>query len=430
MKTTCLYFQIHQPFRLRTFPFFDIGTNKNYFDEKLNNKIVKEEVSQYYLPFNRLLLKLIHEFGKKINVSFCISGTALEQFEKYSPEVIASFKELLDTGCVEIIGETYAHSFAALISRGEFNYQINAHKGKIYELFGVIPRAFRITKYAYTDAVADILYESGFDKVILEGIDKVWKNGSVNTVYKSTIFPDLKLLVKNQQISDDFKLRFTDSRWAKFPLSAEKYVDWIMKLPKEEQLINIFMDFGNLGKLHQNGWDVFEFMDKFIRLSLATGIKLSKPSLLSQINTEACLPVSSISFSSGKNSQQEVMCCLGNEIQQEAFYALYYLEAKILATSDADLERDWRYLQSSDHFSYMCTKHLMAEGNSSLFSPYESPYKAYINFMNVLSDLRLRSKNLVGRKPEHGDPKQKEIFRERIYTSGAYQKSAFHGHRV
>lgn len=400
MKTVSLYFQIHQPFRLSNFPFFEIGNGKDYFDEELNCSILKKEAQYSYLPLNRLLLKLILQHEKKINISFCISGTALEQFEKYTPEVINSFQELYETGCVEFVGDTYAHSLAAFKSRGEFSRQVKAHSEKINELFGVIPKAFLISQLSYTDAIGEILYDIGFDMVILEGIDKPYENNVINRVYRSATIPDLKLLVNNQKLSDEINLKFSDIKWKEFPLTAEKYVDWLMMIPEEEQLINLVLNYSTLGNLQQNGWEVFEFLEKFIKRSLAMGIHLSRPSLLAGLDSEVPILASSTLFKSGKNSRNEMMCRLGNDMQQEAFYALYDIEKLILSCPDSSLKRNWLYLQSSDHFYYMCTRNISPTAKSQYLSPYESPFFAFINFMNVLSDLEKRVKKSI-KKPAH-----------------------------
>lgn len=400
MKTICLYFQIHQPFRLRNFPFFEIGEGKNYFDEELNSSIMRQEALNSYLPINRLLLKLILDHKKKFNLSFCISGTALEQFEKYAPEVIESFQELSDTGCVEFVGDTYSHSLAALKSRGEFARQVKAHSEKINELFGVIPMVFKISQLSYTDAIGEILYDIGFDTVILEGNEKLWGNSAVNHVYRSAIIPGLKLLVNNRQLSDDITLRFSDTKWQEFPLTAEKYIDWLMMIPDDEQLINLFLDYGKIGNIQQNGLEVFEFLDKFVEVSLASGFQLNNPSLLEPLNSEAPSFSLPIVFSSGKNSQNEIMCCLGNDMQQEAIYTLYELEYLVLSCHDSSIKRDWIYLQSCDHFYYMCTTNVSSGSKFLYFSPYETPFSAFINFMNVLADFRKRAKTSKGNLPK------------------------------
>ncbi|WP_192350910.1 alpha-amylase [Algoriphagus sp. Y33] len=395
MKNICLYFKIHQPFRLVNFPFFEIGNGKNYFDEELNSSILNEEVLNSYLPLNRLLLQLIRTHDKKFSVSFCISGTALEQFEKYAPEVIASFQELFDTGCVEFIGETYAHSLAALKSRKEFARQAVFHSGKVNELFGASPKTFRIPQLTYTDAIGEILFDMGFKTLVLEGNDINWIDGAVNYTYKSALTPELKILLNNQKLSDDITLRFSDIQWTEFPLTAAKYIDWLKATPEKEQLINLFLNYGDLGKLQQNGWGIVGFLDAFIGKSLSSGIQLTTPSFLEPMDHEATLFASSILSSSGKNSRHEMACQMGNDMQKEAFYSLYDLENLIVDCPDPGIQRDWLYLQSSDHFYYMGTGQMLPNGKHPHLSPYESPFLAFINFMNVISDYRSKAVGLM-----------------------------------
>ncbi|MEB2785248.1 alpha-amylase [Algoriphagus persicinus] len=394
MKTICLYFQIHQPFRLKNFPFYEIGKGKPYFDEEVNSSILKVEAHNIYLPINRLLLKLILSFEKKLNLSFSISGTALDQLENYAPEVIDSFQKLYDTGCVEFIGDTYAHSLAAHKSQREFSRQVKAHSKKINELFGACPTTFQISHLSYTDSIGKILYDIGFDTVVLDGIDELKDNGLVHRVYRNDTNPDLKLLLSNQQLHDDISTGYSNITCGEFTLTPENYADWLRIVPQEQRLINLFMNYMTLGNLHNNGRNVFEFLEKFVEQSLSSGIQLSKPSQLPTLDTEVPLSTSSLPFKSGDHSWNNMKSRLGNELQKEAFNALYDLESQIVVWAESPLKQDWLYLQSSDHFYYMCTDHVDSEETSPYLSPYGSPFFAYINFMNIVTDLHKRAKYL------------------------------------
>lgn len=401
MKTTCLYFRIHQPFRLKNFPFFEIGNGTDYFDEELNISILKEEVRNYYLPMNAFLLKLILEHEKRFNINLCISGTVLDQFEKYSPEVIESFKELFDTGCVEFVGETYAHSLAELISRKEFTRQVTAHSAKIKSLFGAKPKVFRIWQFSFTDAIGQILLNNGFDTVIIDGINEDFKKTMEPRIYRSATIPDLKLLVINKQMSEDIVLRISDTNWKEFPLSPKKYVTWLNNIPLVNQPINLSLDYTSLGKLQQNGWFVMEFLEKVIQLSLESGIHFLKATFLTALDDKPTFLAKTSSLSKTNTNNPEIMCRLGNDMQQEAFYTLYDLEDRLTTCSDDYLLRNWLYLQSSDHFYYMCTNDNTYNQNSPKLSPYESPFLAFINYMNILSDFKLKLDNSDGKSTKN-----------------------------
>ncbi len=307
MKAICFYFQIHQPFRLKNYRFFDIGNDHYYYDDFANDEIITRIAQRSYLPANAMLLDMIKQYGKKFKVAFSISGTALEQLEVYVPEFIESMKELADTGCVEFLSETYAHSLSSLEDPDEFVAQVKDHDKKIYQLFGQHPKVFRNTELIYDDDISAMVQSMGFKGVITEGAKHIlgWK--SPNYVYASPVAPKLKLLLKNSKLSDDISFRFSNPQWASYPLTADKYIDWIAALPEEEQLVNLFMNYETFG-----------------------------------------------------------VC------------------------QDRRIKQDWYYLQASDHFFYMSTKHNDDGNVHSHYSPYDSPYTAFTNYMNVLSDFMIR----------------------------------------
>ena len=326
MKTICFYFQIHQPFRLKRYRFFDIGNDHYYYDDFQNEEIIRRIAEQCYLPANRTILEMIKTSGGKFKVAFSISGVALEQMEIYTPEVIDSFKELAATGNVEFLSETYAHSLASLGDPEEFKHQIEKQEDKIKTLFGVKPKVFRNTELIYSDDISAMVAEMGYKGMLTEGAKHIlgWK--SPNYMYNSCVAPKLNLLLKNDRFSEDLSSRFNDYSWNEYPLTADKYMSWIAD-------------------------------------------SISVPYPMSWVDEE-----------------RDCSSWLGNVLQQEAFRKINEIGARVRLSQTRRIRQDWYYLQSSDHFYYMSTKH-MGQGG---FSPYDNPYDAFNNYMNVLSDFIIR----------------------------------------
>ncbi|MDR2138216.1 MAG: glycoside hydrolase family 57 protein [Tannerella sp.] len=383
MKTICLYFQIHQPFRLRRYRFFDIGNSHYYYDDFRNEEIFHRIAEKCYLPANRLIADLIAGSGGKFRVAFSISGTALEQMEIYSPELLDSFRELARSENVEFLAETYAHSLASLGDAEEFRAQIKKHRDEIYSLFGVRPKVFRNTELIYSDDIAEPVYESGFRGMLTEGARHVlgWK--SPNRVYASAVRPQLKLLLKNDRFSEDLSARFSDRSWNEYPLTADKYIARIASTPETEQLFNLFMNYEVLGAMHTAETGIFEFFRAMPRFAEENGISFSLPSEIFRTNGAA--DTVSVPYPmSWVDEEKDCSSWLGNALQQEAFRQICRISGRVRLCEDRRIGQDWIYLQSSDHFYYMNTKHY------NLFSPYDSPYDAFNNYMNVLSDFMLR----------------------------------------
>lgn len=386
MKSVCLYFQVHQPFRLRTYRFFDIGHSHNYFDDYANRFIMQQVAEKCYLPANKVLLQLIKTFGKDFKVSFSISGMALDQFEAYAPEVIDSFKALAKTGSVEFLTETHAHSLAALKSKSEFADQVSLHAKRIKSLFGYTPVTFRNTELIYSNDMGDMVHDMGYRTMITEGAKHIlgWK--SPNLMYCSATSPKLKLLLKNFQLSDDIAFRFSEQRWNEWPLTAEKFVGWLQALNPKDEVVNLFMDYETFGEHQWAETGIFDFLKAFPTLLIKkTNITFKTPSELA----EALQPVSPLNVPypiSWADEERDLTAWLGNEMQDEAFNKVYALEEQIRHINDAELLKQWRYLQTSDHFYYMCTKWFSDGMVHRYFNPYSSPYDAFINYMNVLSD--------------------------------------------
>ena len=389
MKTICFYFQIHQPFRLKRYRFFDIGNDHYYYDDFNNEEIMHRIAQRSYIPANYTLLEMIKNSNGKFKVAFSISGIALEQLEIYVPEFIDSMKELAKTGCVEFLSETYAHSLASLKDPIEFANQIKMHDDKIEALFGQRPKVFRNTELIYSDDIACQIADMGFKGCITEGAKHIlgWK--SPNYLYNSAAAPKLKLLLKNYKVSDDISFRFSNYEWSEYPLTADKFIGWIANTPESEQIVNLFMNYETLGELQPRETGIFEFMKALPRFAEVKGISFATPTeIISKVK-----PVDSLSMPypiSWADEERDTSAWLGNVLQNEAFEKLYSVAERVRLCDDRRLKQDWNYLQTSDHFYYMCTKHFNDGAVHSHYSPYETPYEAFTNYMNVLSDFIVR----------------------------------------
>jgi alpha-amylase len=382
MKTICFYFQIHQPFRLKRYRFFDIGADHYYYDDFSNEDIVHGIAQRTYFQANNLLLDLIKEYNGKFKVAFSISGVVLEQLEIYVPEAIEQFKELSKTGCVEFLAETYNHSLASLTDSEEFKKQVKAHSDKIELLFGQKPDVFRNTELIYSDEIALQVAGMGFKTMLTEGAKHVlgWK--SPNYLYSSASVPKLKLLTRNMKFSDDISYRFSNYDWSEYPLVADKLVNWIATTPESEQLINIFMNYDVLGSLQAAETGIFEFFKAIPRFALSKGILFSTPTEVT--NTMKSVGELAVPYPcSWAGEEKDISPWLGNVLQKEAVDKLYSIAEKVHLVTDRRILQDWNYLQASDHFNYMSTKLFPGP---SVYSPYENAYDAFNNYMNVLSD--------------------------------------------
>ncbi len=390
MRSICLYFQVHQPFRLRTYRFFNIGNDHHYYDDYQNRHIIKRVAEKSYLPANRLMLDLIREYGSAFRISYSISGTALEQMQTYVPDVIKSFQELAATGQVEFIAETYAHSLASLKNKDEFFRQVNKHAGLIEELFGKRPVTFRNTELIYSDQIGEMVAEMGFHTMLTEGAKHIlgWK--SPNYIYCNKINPKLKVLLRNFRLSDDLTFRFSNQDWSEWPLTTGKFVNWMNLIDKKEEVVNLFIDYETIGEHQWTETGIFDFFRHLPKeVFSSSDFAFRTPDDL----YHHLQPVSAISVPhaiSWADEERDLTAWLGNELQDEAFAKLYACEPKIRNCTDPVIQRDWLYLQTSNHFYYMCTKWFSAGEVHKYFNPYGSPYEAFINYMNVLSDFIIR----------------------------------------
>ena len=394
-KSVCLYFQVHQPTRLRLYRFFDIGKDSHYYDDFANRTIFKRVAQRCYQPMNDILLQAIKRNKGKFKVAFSISGSALEQFERYAPEVLDSFRELAATGCVEFLSETYYHSLASLRSPAEFKLQVNKHKEMIQNLFGVTPTAFRNTELIYSEEIGSMVHDLGFNTMLTEGARHIMGWKSPNHIYSNDIAPKLKLLLRNYPLSDDIAFRFSNKGWNEWPLTTEKYVGWLNQADGE--IINLFMDYETFGEHQSESSGIMDFMSHLPEAVLAGGLKFVTPS-----EAGAKLkPVADLSVPepiSWADEERDLSAWLGNELQQDAFNKLYSLTEKLSIINDGTLWADFGHLQESDHLYYMCTKFFSDGEIHQRFNPYDTPYEAFINYMNVLSDFIIRVNEALAEK--------------------------------
>jgi len=390
-----LYLHTHQPFRVRNYSVFDTAVNHDYFNEPVydcernNENIFRKVAKKSYRPMNEMLERLLHRHPD-FRVSFSITGTFLEQAELWAPDVIESFKRLVATGQVEIVAETYYHSLAFFYSLPEFEKQVKIHQDKIRELFGVETKVFRNTELAYNDALAKWADGYGFKGILAEGWDPILEWRSPNYVYRPAGTENIALLLKNYKLSDDVAFRFSDKGWSQWPLSAGTYNTWVDDSLADQQIVNLFMDYETFGEHQWKDTGIFDFYEAFV------GNWLSNPDNTFYTTSEAIdafEPVGEISMPNTvtwADNERDLTAWLGNNMQQEALRYLYEMEDDIIQTNDICLIGDWRKLQTSDHVYYMCTKWFNDGDVHAYFSPYESPYDAFLYFMNAIRDLRWR----------------------------------------
>ncbi len=390
-----LYLHVHQPLRVRDYSVFDTAIDHNYFNDpdplsdRNNEKVFNKVAEKSYRPMNALLEKLLAKH-EEFKVSLSITGTFIEQAEQWAPDVLESFKRLVDTGRVEIVSETYYHSLAFFYSHEEFVRQVEAHRDKVRQLFGVETSVFRNTELAYNDSLAQWADEYGFKGILAEGWDPILDWRSPNFVYKPEGTKNIALLLKNYKLSDDLAFRFSNKAWQEWPLTANKYTEWANASIEDAPLINLFMDYETFGEHQWQDTGIFEFFEDFV------GRWLSNPDNTFYTVSEAIdanPPVGELSMPSTvtwADAERDLTAWLGNSMQQEAMGYLYALEKDILRTNDLTLIADWRKLQTSDHAYYMCTKWFTDGDVHAYFSPYESPYDAFLYYMNVIRDLRWR----------------------------------------
>lgn len=393
MPSVNFYFQVHQPYRIKKYSFFDIGTGSSYFGETgendLNNeRIMKKVARKSYLPTNNILLKLL-EKHPEFCFSFSFSGIAIEQMERYSPETLDSFRKLIDTGRVEVLAETYYHSLAFLYSKEEFRRQVEMNKKKIKDVFGVTPKIFRCTELAYSNEIAKEAEKMGFKGILGEGVDQLLGWRSPNFLYKAKE-ANINLFLKNYRLSDDIAFRFSERSWKEHPLTAEKFAKWVSQVNGSGELVNLFMDYETFGEHQWEETGIFEFLkvlpEKIFNChpdnSFTTLTDCTKKY---PVRDEVDVPY----ITSWADLERDLSAWVGNEMQRDALAKLYAMEKDVLATEDTYLIDIWRKFQTSDQVYYMSTKGMGDGEVHNYFNPYKSPYEAFISFMNALNDFKM-----------------------------------------
>ena len=392
MPSVCFYFEVHQPMRLNHFSVFNIGQNMDslstYFDKKLNVEIFEKVANKCYLPTNKLLLDLIHEFDGKFRISFSLTGTFVEYCERFMPAVLDSFKELFRTGAVDFIEETYFHSLSSLYDElDEFEEQVKMHRQMIRRIFNYTPKVFRNTEAIYDNRIAKKITELGYKGIITEGSDRILGWRSPNFIYKP-VNADIKVLLRNYKLSDDVGFRFSARDWPGFPLTADKYARWMSHC--EGDLVNLFMDYETFGEHQWTETGIFDFIRhlpgevfKYQHLDFVTVSEA----------IERYEPVGDIDVPwaiSWADEDRDVSTWLGNDMQIACFNELRDIGRKLIQRDDKELLHTWRLLQTSDHLYYVSTKGFEDGNVHAYFSPYDVPYDGFINYMNILQDLKHR----------------------------------------
>lgn len=382
MKTICLYFEIHQIIHLKRYRFFDIGTDHYYYDDYENERSISDIAERSYIPALNTLLGMIKDNGKYFKVAFSLSGVGMEQLEMHAPQVLEKLQELNETGCVEFLAEPYSHGLASLANEESFAADVKKQTAKIKEYFGKEPTVLRNSSLIYSDDIGLQAAQLGFKGMLTEGAKHVlgWK--SPHYVYNCSIAPNMKLLLRDVNLSDDISLRFNNSDWEGYPLFADTYVNRIAALPEEEQIINIFMELSALGIAQPLSSNILEFLRAIPACAKEKGITFSTP-------TEICRKMKSVGALdvpdtlSWVDEERDVSCWLGNPMQREAFNKLYSVADRVRIANDPRINQDWDYLQASNNFRFMTTKPSNVGLDRGI---YVSPFDAFTNYMNILGD--------------------------------------------
>ena len=396
----CFYFQVHQPWRLRTYTFFDIGQHIGYYDDQANVDIVRKVAHKCYLPTNQIMLDLIKQHQGKFKIAYSLTGSVIEQFKQYSPDTLDSFKKLADTGCVEFLNETYHHCLSALFSKDIFCEEVLRHRELIKQEFGQTPTIFRNTELIYNNDLAKTVAGLGYQGILVEGTEKILGQMSPNYLYQASQ-ASLPILLRNYPLSDDIAFRFSNPHWEEYPLTAKKLSDWLHALAGTGDIINFFMDYETFGEHQWECTGIFDFLRALPEMILAhPDYSFCTP----QEAIETLTPVGSFdtpAFCSWADTERDVTAWCGNMLQEDALQAIYGLEKSVKASGDSHIQKDFYKLLTSDHFYYMCTK-WHADGEvHKYFNPYLDPYRAYTNFQNVVKDLTIRLKRVTSFDIDH-----------------------------
>ncbi len=413
-KSICLFFQVHQPTRLRRYHFFDIGKSDDYFDDFANRTTTQRVARNCYMPMNNMLIDMAERYGDKFKVSFAISGITLELLEAYSPEVIDSFKELASTGCVEFVAQPYTHSLSSIANQKEFVLQVKRHSQEISRLFGVAPKSFCNTEMIFSESIGALVSNMGFKTVLTEGARHIlgWK--SPNYVYASSETPKLKMLMRNPNLSEDITLNFSNREWDQWPLTADKYMDWVKEDSEGYDVVNLFMDYETFGEIQPVDSGIQEFMKHFIEDTISSGEftfdTVAEASVRHQPKAMISIPYA-ISW---MDEAKDLSSWIGNELQRESYDRLNMLCADIKKLNNEELSAAYTKLQDSSNLYYMSSKHFGEDVKLGHRNPYDSPYEAFINYMNVISDITERVKLM---KAEVSTSKRRKIVKNSQYEA-------------
>lgn len=385
-KQVCLYFQVHQPNRLKNYSFFEIGHDHFYENDGLNKEVLFKVAEKCYLPANQMLFELIEHCKGKFKVALSLSGTVMEQFEYFHPRVLSSFRRLVDTGYVEILSETYYHSLASVYSKTEFKEQIKKHSEKVKELFNVTPVSFRNTELIYNNELAQYIEELGFENILTEGVSSKLGGNHPNQVFKVPNSKSINVLTRNLKLTDDIAFRFTNKAWEHYPLDVKKYAKWVKDEPGE--VVSLFMDYETIGEHNWADSGIFDFWRGFVNEFVSTNNSFVLPREITALEKAPVYDVHE-EYISWADTEKDLSAWQENYMQKEALDKVYGLEKYLVQCDDKDLWHIWRKLQTSDHFYYMSTKQANDGAVHDYFSPYATPYDAYIFFMNALTDLEV-----------------------------------------
>lgn len=424
MASIVFYFQVHQPYRLRRYSVFD--TDPFYFDDQANKEILLKVAEKCYRPATKLILDLVRRHKGNFRVSYALTGVVLDQLEAWAPDVIDLFRELSETGCCEFLAETYHHSLTFLYSREEFREQVNMHTARIEALFGQTPTVFRNTELTYNNDVAHFVNEMKgsdgrprFKGMLCEGVDRILQFRSPNYVYRPpntgegrTPGKPFAVLLKNYRLSDDIAFRFSNRDWKEWPLTAEKFARWVHQINGDGYLCNLFMDYETFGEHQWADTGIFQFLDampeKIFDIAKGENHFITPSEAFEQFAPVGEYDVPHMI--SWADTERDLSAWIGNAMQSGALTETYKLERPLKEAlrnakraGDAHAQdqlahvlNDWRKLTTSDHFYYMCTKYFADGDVHKYFNPYDSPYDSYINYMNVLDNLRQRLEGLTG----------------------------------
>ncbi len=394
-KGLVLYLHVHQPYRVRQYSIFDTADNHDYFNEEssssgANNEVIfKKVVAKSYRPMNQLLEALLKQHPD-FKLSLSITGTFIEQAELWAPEVLDDFKRLVATGRVEILAETYYHSLAYFYNLDEFEKQVKLHAQKIESIFGIRPTVFRNTELAYDDSLAKWAESAGYKGIIAEGWDGVLDGKSPNDVYRPIDTNNIGLLLKNYKLSDDIAFRFSNRDWPMWPLTVEKYIAWLNSSLEGHSVVNLFMDYETFGEHQWDDTGIFDFMRQLVGnwLNQENGSFYTVSGAIDTFDKQQSISMPRVV--TWADTERDLTAWTGNSMQQEALHYLYEMRDDVMRSEDLSLINDWRKLQTSDHFYYMCTKWFTDGDVHAYFSPYDSPYDAFLYYLNVIRDMRWR----------------------------------------